>query len=138
MSLVDDEMWMAWVTIAWFEFESLILESDEILGRFLPILDDEPCHGTTAAFGIDRDRLEFAILHYKKLRMDDRHLLANPLPIEQVLHLFGGQMHEDAIVSLHRFYQQVGKQWFPMLEHGLAVQFHLALHPIWMYPVKRT
>jgi hypothetical protein len=25
-----------------------------------------------------------------------------------------------------------------MLEHGLAVQLHLALHPIWMYQIKRT
>ena len=65
---------MATIAIAGFEFKTIIFEFDEILWRFKFVLDNKPCHGSTTTFGINRDRLQFAVFHHKKLRLDDRHL----------------------------------------------------------------
>ena len=137
-SSVYDEMWMLRVANARLELESFILELPEVIGISNLVLDDESCHGPPAAFGIDRDGLEPAALHHEELWLNERHFCADLLPIEQVLHLLGRQVDEDAVVRLHGLYQQVGQQRLPMIEHAPAIQLHFAFHPVWVDQVKRA
>ena len=67
-------MRMVTIAIVRFEFKTIKFEFYEILRRFKFVLDDEPCHGSTTTFGINCDRLQFAVFHHKKLRLNDRHL----------------------------------------------------------------
>ena len=102
------------------------------------ILDDETGHGTPATLGIDGDDFQSSFFHHQKFRLDNLHFLADTLPVEQVLHFLCSQMNEDAVIGLDRINQQVGQKGSPMLEHRLAVQLNLALHPIGVNHVEWT
>ena len=41
--------------------------------------------------------------------MDDLHLLHNPPPVEQMLVFCGGEMDDDAVVSLDALDERVGE-----------------------------
>ena len=100
---------MAFVSIVCRELKAFVLEMVQIFWRGKTVCDDGTSHCSPATLGIDGDGLQLAILHDKELRLDDVHLTAHLLPIEQVLHLLRCQMDKDAIVGFDSINKQVGQ-----------------------------
>ena len=135
MMLINDKIRMACVAIVCRIFKALILEMTQVFWHSQFVLDDETGHGTPATLGIDGDDFQFSILHHQKFRLDNLHFLADTLPVKQMLHFLCSQMNENAV---DRINQQIGQKGFPMQKHCLAVQLHLAFHPVGMNHVELT
>ena len=131
-------MWMVCVAIVCRVFKALVLKMTQIVWYSQLVPDDETGHGTPATLGIDGDDFQFSIFHHQEFRLDNLHFLADTLPVKQMLHFLCSQMNENAVISLDRINQQIGQKGFLMQKHCLAVQLHLAFHPIGVNHVERT
>ena len=81
--------------------ETFIAESVQFFGSEKLLLQDEAHHGAAAGLGPNGLHLEAPIGPTDiEEGMDHTHLLTDPLPVEEMFILFGGQMYQDAIVCL--------------------------------------
>ena len=115
-------------------FKSFIAEGLQLIGHDETVLQYEPDHGSTARFGPNGLHLQSSVfLSDIEERMDDPDLLTDPMPVEEMFILLGGEVDEHPVISLYALDEQVGQLILPILVDRLVVgsfQGYAMLHAL--------
>ena len=93
-------MGMVFVSPSVCEAKTLVFESMQVGHLPASLLQQIPCHGSAATFGVDGHGLGLPVFHHQKLGLYYPHGSRYLFPVEEMLHLFRGQMHEHTVVFL--------------------------------------
>ena len=97
-------------------FESFITECGQFCRADQLVVSYVSYHCSTARLGPHGLHLETAVsLSHIEQGVDDSHLLADSLPVEQMLVFFGREVYQDSVVHLHAVYEHLCQPVFPKL-----------------------
>lgn len=103
-------------------FEPFVTESGQFCRAGQLVVSYVSYHCSTARLCPHGLHLETAVsLSHIEQGMDDSHLLADSLSVEQMLIFFGREVYQDSVVHLHAVYEHLCQPVFPKLIDRLVI-----------------
>lgn len=103
-------------------FESFVTECGQFCRADQLVVSYVSCHCSTARLGPHGLHFETAVsLSHIEQGVDDSHLLADSLPVEQMLVFFSREVYQNTVVHLHAVYEHLCQPVFPKLIDRLII-----------------